>query len=305
VIEFQKVSFGYNGGRTLSDISFRLEKGEFAAVVGENGAGKTTISKLCNGLLKPAQGTVTVNGMDTKQTRTSRIARSVGFLFQNPDRQICRNNVREEILFGLTLTVDDPAERSRRVEATLADFGFDPDRNPFAMSRGERQRLALASLMACEPDVMILDEPTTGLDYRECMEIMEKIAARNGRARRTSCLHDIEIVQDFARRVLVVGRGAIGTVDRRNHDGRALLNARSVARRKSPAAQGRVSSRRLHHHRWRTPLKGGCADGRLPSLRAGRFPPAPQNPLTKILFSIALCARACQRKSLFVWQFLW
>jgi len=210
MIEFQSVSFGYDGGRTISDVSFQLEKGEFAAVIGENGAGKTTISKLCNGLLKPSQGRVIVNGMDTKTTRVSRIARSVGFLFQNPDRQICRNTVREEILFGLTLTVDDPAERSRRLEKTLSEFHFDPARNPFALSRGERQRLALASLMACEPDVMILDEPTTGLDYRECMEIMGRIVARN-RAGATVMMvcHDMEVVQDFARRVLVVAGGAL------------------------------------------------------------------------------------------------
>ena len=208
MIEFHNVSFGYGREMTIEDMSFRLEKGDFAAVVGENGAGKTTLSKLCNGLLKPAKGSVSVGGMDTKTTRTSRIARTVGFLFQNPDRQICRNTIRDELLFGLTLTVDDPAERARRLDSTLAEFGFDGDRDPFSMSRGERQRIALASLMACEPDVMILDEPTTGLDYRECMEIMEKIARRN-RAGATVLMvcHDMEIVQDFARRVLVVTGG--------------------------------------------------------------------------------------------------
>jgi len=210
LIEFKNVSFGYQETPTIRDVSFRLDQGEFAAIIGENGAGKTTISKLVNGLLKPVKGSVTVNGMDTKATRTSRIARSVGFLFQNPDRQICRNTVREEILFGLELTVDDPAERSRRLEKTLVEFGFDGSRNPFSMSRGERQRIALASLMACEPDILILDEPTTGLDYRECMEIMDKIAARN-RAGATVLMvcHDMEIVQDFARRVLVVAGGVL------------------------------------------------------------------------------------------------
>jgi len=210
VIEFKNVSFGYEGGRTIQNVSFRLEKGDFAAVIGENGAGKTTLSKLCNGLLKPSSGSVTVNGMDTRTTRTSRIARSVGFLFQNPDRQICRNTIREEILFGLELTVDDPAERARRLEEALSEFKFDASRNPFSMSRGERQRIALASLMACRPDVMILDEPTTGLDYRECMEIMEKISERN-RAGATVVMvcHDMEVVQDFARRVLVVAGGEL------------------------------------------------------------------------------------------------
>ncbi len=210
MIAFQNVTFGYQETPTIRDVSFRLERGEFAAIIGENGAGKTTISKLCNGLLKPNKGIVSVCGMDTKTTRVSRIARSVGFLFQNPDRQICRNTIREEILFGLTLTVDDPAERSRRLEAALSEFGFDGARNPFSMSRGERQRIALASLMACQPDVLILDEPTTGLDYRECMEIMEKIAVRNqAGATVLMVCHDMEIVQDFALRVLVVAGGRL------------------------------------------------------------------------------------------------
>lgn len=210
VLELTGVTKRFGERTVLHDLSLTVPEGAIYGFIGENGAGKTTLSKLVNGLLKPVKGSVIVNGMDTKTTRVSRIARSVGFLFQNPDRQICRNTVREEILFGLELTVDDPAERLRRLEKTLAEFGFDGSRNPFSMSRGERQRIALASLMACEPDILILDEPTTGLDYRECMEIMDKIAARN-RAGATVLMvcHDMEIVQDFARRVLVVAGGVL------------------------------------------------------------------------------------------------
>jgi len=210
VIEFQNASFNYAGEQAVRDVSFRLEKGEFAAVIGENGAGKTTVAKLCNGLLKPTAGTVCVNGMDTRTTRASRIARSVGILFQNPDMQICQNTIREEILFGLQYTMDDPAERARRCDEVLCEFGFDGGRNPFSTSRGERQRIALASLMACRPEVLILDEPTTGLDYRECMEVMEKIRLSNERGATVMMVsHDMEIVQDFARRVLVVADGEL------------------------------------------------------------------------------------------------
>lgn len=210
MIEFERVSFGYGGEPTVRDVSFRLGKGEFAAIIGENGAGKTTISKLCNGLLKPQKGRVTVCGLDTRTARASRTARSVGFLFQNPDAQICQPTIREEILFGLRLTLDDPLEREARCGQALSEFGFDGSRNPFSMSRGERQRIALASLMAANPEVMVLDEPTTGLDYRECMEIMDRIAARN-RAGATVLMvcHDMEVVQDFARRVLVVAGGEL------------------------------------------------------------------------------------------------
>jgi energy-coupling factor transport system ATP-binding protein len=208
VIEFNHVSFSYGGENTINDVSFHINKGDFVALIGENGAGKTTIAKLCNGLLKPSNGSISVNGLDTRTTRTSRIARSVGFLFQNPDRQICQNTIRDEILFGLGFTVQDTSEREQRCTAILEEFGFDGSRNPFSMSRGERQRIALASLLACEPEVLILDEPTTGLDWRECMQIMELIQKRNtAGATVLMVCHDMELVQDFARRILVVTEG--------------------------------------------------------------------------------------------------
>ena len=119
MLEFDHVSFAYGKENTINDISFVISKGDFVAIIGENGAGKTTLAKLCNGLLKPDKGSVTVNGLDTRTARTSRIARSVGFLFQNPDRQICQKTIREEILFGLQFTVQDTAEREERCEAVL------------------------------------------------------------------------------------------------------------------------------------------------------------------------------------------
>jgi len=238
LIEFDRVSFGYNGAPIIKNVSFRINKGDFVAVVGENGAGKTTIAKLCNGLLKPAQGSVTVNGLDTRKTRASRIARSVGFLFQNPDRQICQSTIREEIMFGLGFTLEDPAEREARCAAIMEEFGFDGSRNPFSMSRGERQRIALASLLACRPEVLILDEPTTGLDWRECIQIMDLIKKRNAAGCTVLMVcHDMELVQDYAQRILVVSGGRLlgdGSMAKIMTD-EALLSQASVASAQIPA----------------------------------------------------------------------
>lgn len=207
---FDGVSLNIEGREVISDISFKIGKGEFVALIGANGAGKTSLSKLCNGLLKPTSGVVNVRGMDTKRTKTSEIAKFTGFLFQNPDRQICQNCVRDEIAFGLRCIMDDETEIGRRAEATIERFGFDGGATPFTLSRGERQILALASLLAAGPELLILDEPTTGLDYRECMKVMECVEeeVRTG----TTILmvtHDMEIVQDFARRVLVLNGGIL------------------------------------------------------------------------------------------------
>lgn len=210
MLRFEDVSFQYAEAVTVSHLDFHIRKGDFTALIGANGAGKSTISKLCNGLLKPTSGRVLVRGRDSRTAKTSQLSRFVGFLFQNPDRQICQNTIREEILFGLEYAVDDPAERQERCERTLSLFGFDGSRDPFGMSRGERQRIALASLLACGPEILILDEPTTGLDYQECMQIMEIIRQLNEQgATILMVTHDMEIVQDFAKRVLVVSGGRL------------------------------------------------------------------------------------------------
>ena len=210
MIHLNGVHFAYEGREVLSGIDLNIAPGEFVALIGPNGAGKSTFSKLLNGLNKPTQGTVTVAGLDTKKARTSALARKVGFLFQNPDRQLCRNTVRDELLFGLELCLTDKADIQARLDRTLADFHLDPDLNPLTASRGERQRVALASLMALTPELLILDEPTTGLDWRECMHTMELVSALNAQGTTVFMVsHDMEIVRDFAKRVLVLHDGKL------------------------------------------------------------------------------------------------
>ncbi len=210
----EHVSYSYGGGgQSVSDLSFRIGKGEFAAILGENGAGKTTTVKLIDGLLKPTEGRMLVNGLDTAKTKVSERARQVGFLFQNPDRQICRNTVRDEIAFGLR-AVWGKKEKDRieeRVGELLDLFSFTGDEEPFSLSRGQRQQVALASTLAVKPAVLILDEPTTGLDYRECTRIMEFIRTLNEKEGTTVVMvcHDMEVVLDYARRALVMAGGRL------------------------------------------------------------------------------------------------
>lgn len=210
MIDLKNVCFTYQQESTLKDISFHIGKGEFVAVIGSNGAGKSTLSKLLNGLLKPVSGTVTIQGMDTKKTKSSILAKHIGFLFQNPDRQICKNTVADEIRFGLEQIFQDKATIQHRTDGIIAQFGFDPASNPFRLSRGERQRLALASVIAAEPEILVLDEPTTGLDYGECTHIMGIIRQLNAKGITVVMVcHDMEVVLDFAKRILVLSEGRL------------------------------------------------------------------------------------------------
>ena len=214
MIQLEHVSFSYTDqGPTVQDVSFHAEKGEFIAILGANGAGKTTTVRLIDGLIRPTAGKVLIHGADTSVSPVSERARLVGFLFQNPDRQICKNTVREEILFGLKTVRGDEGEEAlnARCEEILKDFGFSGDEEPFSLSRGQRQRVALASILAVEPEVLILDEPTTGLDYLECCHIMDRIRRMNEEKQVTVIMvcHDMEVVLDYASRALVMAGGKL------------------------------------------------------------------------------------------------
>lgn len=212
MIRFEKVSFGYVSGReTIKELSFHIKKGEFAALIGANGAGKSTISRLTNGLIRPTAGHVFLNGKDTLTTSPSQLARDCGFLFQNPDRQICENTVAEEIAFSMKAQGWPKEKIEARVKEALGTFHLEPDWFPFSRSRGERQRIALAGVLACEPELLILDEPTTGLDYLECTRIMDHVAKLNREKGVTVLMvsHDMELVQSYARRVLVLNGGRL------------------------------------------------------------------------------------------------
>ena len=210
-IEFRDVHASYDAATPiLRGVDFTVEDGEFVAFVGTNGAGKSTTMRLINGLLKPEQGEVLVDGVPTTQLKTSELARRVGFLFQNPDSQICCGTVREELLFGFRALgcLDEQAEA--RVDAVIDEFGFNPDDDPFLLNRGTRQLLALASIVVLDTPVVVLDEPTTGLDYRECVKVMSIISRlHQGGTTVIMVCHDMEVVGDFAERVIVMSSGQV------------------------------------------------------------------------------------------------
>ena len=211
IVDVAGAAYSYGTGQAgIEGINLTVRAGEILAVVGQNGAGKTTFTKLLNGLIKPSAGVVRIAGLDTRTTPVSVLASHAATLFQNPDRQLCRNTVVEEISFGLELqgaSADAARERARHVAAT---FGLPENASPFNLSRGQRQMVALASVVALEPELIILDEPTSGLDYRECMTVMETVRQRalDGTAVVMVC-HDMEVVSDFADTLAVMAEGRL------------------------------------------------------------------------------------------------
>ena len=211
MIEFRDVHASYDGSAPiLKGVSFTIRDGEFVAFVGTNGAGKSTTMRLMNGLLKPDAGQVLIDGVPTSDLRTSELARRVGFLFQNPDSQICCNTVREELLFGFKALGLDGPDAASRVDAIVEEFAFDPDDDPFLLNRGARQLLALASIVVLAPPVVVLDEPTTGLDYRECVKVMDIIRRIHERGTTVVMVcHDMEVVADYAACCIVMSGGEV------------------------------------------------------------------------------------------------
>ncbi|MDY4522172.1 MAG: energy-coupling factor transporter ATPase [Atopobium sp.] len=210
VARVSHVSFSYAEVDAIHDLSFTLHEGETLAVIGQNGAGKTTLTKLMNGLLQPKHGNVQIAGMDTRTTPTSTLAASVATLFQNPDHQLSKNTVLDEVCFTLELHGCDRATAHTRAQAVLDTFNLPAQASPFQLSRGQRQMVALASIVVLQPKLIILDEPTSGLDYRECMTVMQAVKklTQHSTAVLMVC-HDMEVVLDFANRVLVMADGQL------------------------------------------------------------------------------------------------
>ncbi|WP_028264329.1 ABC transporter ATP-binding protein [Atopobium fossor] len=202
------LGFSYANGASIHNLSFDLREGETLAVIGQNGAGKTTLTKLMNGLLHPKTGSVCIAGMDTRTTPTSTLAASVATLFQNPDHQLFKNTVLDEVSFTLEIHGCDQTSARTRAQKILDKFKLPAQASHFQLSRGQRQMVALASVVVLEPKLVILDEPTSGLDYRECMTVMQAIKelTHNKTAVLMVC-HDMEVVLDFADRVLVMADG--------------------------------------------------------------------------------------------------
>ena len=207
------VHFAYDGIYTaLSGVSVQIESGERIAIMGANGAGKTTLVKHMNGLLRPQSGKVFLKGRDTDRMSVAEIARVVGLVWQNPDHQLFLDTVEKEVTFGLKnlgFSDEDVIERCNR---TLSRLGIEnlSERSPFSLSGGERKRVALASVLATEPQILALDEPTIGQDASQKEKLSNLLMEMNSRGCAVICVtHDIEFVIENFPRTLVMANGKI------------------------------------------------------------------------------------------------
>ena len=214
-IQVNNLDFTYpDGTKALENINVSIEVGEFIALIGQNGSGKTTLSKLLNGLYKPSSGDVIVDGLNSKTTPIVQMVRRVGYVFQNPDHQLFNNNCWDEIAYG-PRNIELPEDEVKvRVEEATQVVGLPKiyfEEHPFFLSKGLRQRVAIASILALRPQVIIVDEPTTGQDARQSFEIMDFLKDLNENHGHTIIIitHDMPIVAQYARRVILMSEGKI------------------------------------------------------------------------------------------------
>ncbi len=213
MIEVDGVRFSYPSGvEALKGVSMKIADGEFIAIMGQNGAGKTTLVKHFNGLLKPSQGRVLVDGTDTTKTSVAKLARNVGFVFQNPDHQLFCETVEEEIAFALRNFgfKEDVIEKRITWALNLLSLSQYRKTSPFMLSGGERKRVALASVLAWDPRILILDEPTIGQDHEQKEKLRQFILQMRTQDKTIIMVtHDVEFVAECNPRVLLMLDGEI------------------------------------------------------------------------------------------------
>ncbi len=213
IIEAENLGFSPEGGEeVLSGVSLSIREGEMVAIVGRNGAGKTTLIKHFNGLLLPTRGEVRVRGIPTKSQSPFELCKTVGFVFQNPDHQIFSETVRKEVSFGPRNFAVSEKEIDERVSESLSAVrleGFDEE-DPLMLPKGGRQKVAVASILAMRPGVLVLDEPATGLDYEETVGLMELVRSLNQKGHTVVVVtHGMWVVARYAHRVIVLNEGKI------------------------------------------------------------------------------------------------
>ncbi len=209
-LRFERVGYRYpDGHEALHDLSFELTHGEKAALVGANGAGKTTLLLHADGLLLPTTGQVVVGGIPITRRTLPTIRRTVGYLFQQPDDQLFMPTVEEDVAFGPANMGLDDAEIERRVAASLAAVGATElrHRTPGRLSGGEKKRVAIATVLAMEPSILVMDEPTASLDPPARRQLLDLI--RTFRHTMLIATHDLELVRELCTRTLVLHRGSL------------------------------------------------------------------------------------------------
>lgn len=214
IIEVDDLEFRYGPelDPVIRGVRLAIPRGDFVALLGQNGAGKTTLAKHFNGLLTPTGGEVRVSGASTRGQRLDQLAKTVGYCYQNPDHQIFSATVEKEVRFGPHNLGVRGAELDRSVQEALELVGLEEQRgtHPFSLGRGQRQLLAVASILAIGPPVLVVDEPTTGMDHRGATRIMELLAEWNADGRTIVVItHDMDVVAQYVPRAVVMSAGQI------------------------------------------------------------------------------------------------
>lgn len=212
-VDVHSVRFAYPGGAlALDGMTLAVPQGQFVAIVGPNGGGKSTLARHLNGLLRPQQGTVAIHGQSTAGRPVGELARAVGFVFQNPDHQIFAPTVREEIVFGLRNLGLAGATLEQRTREALTAFDLQgvAEAPPAVLGYGLRRLVTLASVWAMQPLIWLLDEPTTGLDAQFSRLLLARLRSLHGLGRTILLItHDLKLVAEAAQRVVVVSRGRV------------------------------------------------------------------------------------------------
>jgi energy-coupling factor transport system ATP-binding protein len=213
MIETKDIHYSYqNKVEALKGISLTINDGDFVAIMGQNGAGKSTLVKHFNGLLKPSTGTVLVDGVETTKTSVAALSRNVGFVFQNPDHQLFSETVEEEIGFALKNFGYQPEVVEERITWALNLLSLTQYRktSPFLLSGGERKRVALASVLAWNPQTLILDEPTIGQDHEQKEKLRQFILQMQMQKKTVVAVtHDVEFVAECNPRVILMRDGQV------------------------------------------------------------------------------------------------
>lgn len=213
MIELNNVSYKYkNGNEVLKDINLKVEDGEFIAVIGKNGSGKSTLTKLISGLEKPTKGDVIVNGINTKSKKeTIELRKNVGIVFQNPENQIIFNRVYDDIEFGIKNLSVNTKNTEETIKEALRKVNMEEHikKDPFELSLGQKQRIAIASILALDTKIIVLDEPTTMLDPEGKKAIYE--ITRNLKQQGYTIIYITNAIDEIllADRIIVIKNGQI------------------------------------------------------------------------------------------------
>lgn len=211
MLELQNISFSYKAqSPVIHNVSLTVNSGDFLAIVGRNGSGKTTLTRLMMTLKKPTKGTILYQGDNVEKYTPAKMAHHIGYVFQNPDRQIFHDTVTEEVSYGpkqLGYT-SEQIESFVKESLTLTGLSHLPAAYPLTLSKGQKQRVTIASALAMQPKILILDEPTSGQDAREREQLLELLLKLNQQG--TTILlvtHDMEFLSACAKRAIVMAKG--------------------------------------------------------------------------------------------------